>query len=89
MRKTMEVKTLIRYINNRLQTSQDSEKENRKELMILAEVVLRETGNYCGFSYLPEEDVPSGYTVGIRYQDGVHVFEETDFTRIKYHTVIP
>lgn len=89
MRKTMEVKTLIQYINDRLQTSQDSEKENRKELMRLAEVVLFETGNYCGFSYLSEEDVPSGYTVGIRYQDGVPDFEETDFTRIKYYTNIP
>lgn len=89
MRKTMEVKTLIQYINDRLQTSQDSEKESRKELMILAEVVLRETGNYCGVSYLTEEDVPSGYTVGIRYQDGVPDSEETDFTRIKYYTNIP
>jgi len=75
MRKTMEVKTLIQYINDRLQTSQDSEKENRKELMRLAEVVLRETDNYCGFSYLSEEDVPD--------------FGETDFTRIKYYTNIP
>lgn len=53
-RKTYEVEKLKGLVNRRLDALTTSP-EVRRELALLLETVLHETGNYQGFGYLPSE----------------------------------
>ena len=91
-RKTIDVETLKRHINNRLSdTVFDSRRPDivgsdfRKGLMNTLEVVLHETGNYKGFRYLGLDEVPKGHLPGIKrnHRDEPD-WTDTDNTRVRY-----
>jgi hypothetical protein len=73
MRKTVNVDFVIETVNGMLQNSIDTpeQKSIRMGAILLLEAVLHETGNYKGFRYLIDEEVPHGRP-GVRYEDGKH-----------------
>jgi hypothetical protein len=83
-RKTVSVDYMKDTINKRLATSYTN--SDTREGMISALVeILHSTGNYNGFRYLTESEVPLGARPGIRWVDGVPDFTNTDRTRVCYH----
>jgi hypothetical protein len=51
----------------------------------MASEILHETGNYSGFRYLTEKEVPEGHLPGIRWKDGTYpIFAHTDHTRVEF-----
>lgn len=88
-RKTISVETLRVKVNEMLAKSTCSP-DIRKGMMGLLEYALHETGNYNGFSYLHQTQVPDGQLPGINsIEDNVdHSYSErfanTDETRVHY-----
>lgn len=82
-KKTVKVIDLIRKTNEVLQNS-TCDPEGRRGMMTLLESTLHQTGNYQGFRYLQENEVPEGHKSGVYYVDGKPNFDNTDNTRIKY-----
>lgn len=64
MKKTVKVENLRDTINDMLQNSTAS-RDVRRGMMAVLETVLHETGNYRGFRYLTEVEVPDGCLPGI------------------------
>lgn len=89
-RKTIHVEHLKKHVNDNLRLSEASP-DNRQGRISLLEAMLHLTGNYKGFCYLKEDEVPAGQLPGIRtdnYVDGVvelDAFRNTDPTRVKYY----
>lgn len=87
-RKTVNVDQLRIKTNERLALSACSP-DIRRGMMDILEYVLHDTGNYKGFRYLTESEVPDTHLPGIRY-DGHDIlpfperFEFTDSTRVSY-----
>ena len=75
MRKTVNVDFIVTVVNSMLANGIDTpELESiRMGAIILLECVLHETGNYKGFRYLIDEEVPQGRP-GVRYEDGPNGF---------------
>jgi len=68
-RKTVDIKTVIDYVNSILLYSQDDMIEMRQGAINLAEALLHKTDNYKGYGYLSLRDMEEsvmGTTVGIR-----------------------
>jgi len=87
MRKTIEIKTLIEYVNAFNLTSEDYMQDERQGKNEMLEMVLHQTGNYNGFRYLATNELFSeAMKPGIREQlfDGTWNFEDTDSTRVIY-----
>lgn len=95
MRKTIKVEAFKNTINAMLKSSECSE-DIRKGLMASLETVLHETGNYNGFKYLLEAEVPKDQLPGINYEvnaqghfvpceDYSKRFFNTDSTRVRYY----
>lgn len=90
-RKTFEVETFLKQINDMLKLSQ-CDPEGRKTMQVILESVLMETGNYKGYRYLTLSEVPEGHLPGINIspidgqypEDIVHRFKDTDSTRVCY-----
>ena len=86
-RKTIEVSQLVAHVNESLRTSTDSP-EVRLGMILLLDKVLFETGNYNGFRYLYEYEVPSGHRPGINATADFDAydakFKDTDKTRVNY-----
>ena len=87
-RKTLDVEDLINTINHVLRTHVGSI-DHRKGVQNTIEYVLHKTGNYKGFRYLTNDEVPAGELPGVRYSDdGIlpypERFENTDSTRVQY-----
>lgn len=89
-KKTLKVEELKNTINNSLANSVTGQ-EFRRGLIFVLEDVLFATGNYGGFKYLKENDVPEGELPGVRYDlhGGIlpyeQRFKETDDTRRHYY----
>ncbi len=87
-RKTINVDQLRVKINEMLAGSSCSP-DIRRGMINTLEFVLHETGNYQGFRYLSQEQVPEGQLPGVRY-DGHEIlpyperFANTDDTRVYY-----
>lgn len=84
-RKTLNVSDFVIDMNRVLRESVCSA-EQRQGLCAALEHVLHSTGNYRGFSYLTEDQVPFGSLPGIRAGEfgDVARFENIDHTRVKY-----
>ena len=90
-RKTFEVAALVDYVNSFLKDSEESRKQQRIGMMVMLERVLHDTGNYAGFRYLNQNEIPkeSRYPGVWVDEDGVVLpypnrFENTDDTRVQY-----
>lgn len=92
MKKTVKIEYVIDMINAFLLDSEDSLKDAREQMALLAERILIDTKRYGGFRYLSADDMKdsvSGTTVGIRFDNDrgptqhAH-FEDTDHTRSKF-----
>lgn len=88
MRKTVEVSKLVDVANTML-ASEGTSKEFRQGVILMIENVLFETGNYNGFRYLTNNELPEDIEPGVRYNgQEILPFEErfvnTDATRVMY-----
>ena len=88
-RKTLNVKALVAYGNQMLRDSV-TDQGHRRGIQTMVEQVLMESGNYKGFRYLKQDEVPEGHVPGI-YMDvdgkmlpDTERFEGTDRTRVEY-----
>lgn len=92
IRKTLDVVKFTAQINEVLSQS-TCEPGIRQGMMTALETVLHQTGNYQGFRYLVENEVPSGHAPGINISpvDGQYLenfearFANTDRTRVSYY----
>jgi hypothetical protein len=87
-RKTFNVEEFKASINRMLAGSVITP-EGRKSMIIILEDVLMQTGNYKGFRYLSEKEVPAGHKAGINHSDYFQptheeLFDNTDNTRVCY-----
>ena len=82
-RKTISVDYMKDTINKLLATSYCSPDVREGMISALTEL-LCSTGNYNGFRYLTETEVPFGLKPGIRWVDGEPNFTDTDQTRVCY-----
>jgi len=94
-RKNIGIARLVEIVNKRNVESHCS-REVRMGWNSLLEVVLHETGNYHGFGYLSNRDLPGQVTPGIRYEKGpdgfyhpcddyTERFRDTDDSRIFFY----
>lgn len=92
-KKTMNVEELREHANNLLR-SNAGDSNYREGVISTIEYVLHYTGNYNGFNYLFEADVPAGCKPGIRSIPGQPYiapddydskFVDTDGTRRRYY----
>jgi hypothetical protein len=93
-RKTIEVGKLLKWTNLYLGRGGDFpvDQQERHGMIRLLELTLHETGNYKGYGYLAEDDVPNGAKPGIRmrnecWEEGEEYlrFTDTDETRRYYY----
>jgi len=87
MRKTFNIKWLIKHVNEFNRTSADAYKDEREGKSMLLETILHEAGCYSGFAYLSARELDgAAMSVGIREQkeDGSWNFDDTDRTRVAY-----
>jgi len=88
-RKTINVKALVNYANWQLKQSV-TDQGHRRGIQTMVEQVLMESGNYRGFRYLKQDEVPQGHIPGIYMDaDGKMLpyperFEGTDTSRVEY-----
>ena len=90
-RKTVDIEFLKDKINQMLQDSTCSS-DMREGMIVTLEIALMETGNYKGFRYLGEKEVPAWTLPGIYNSayDKVSnpstsdLFDGTDKTRVKF-----
>ena len=83
-RKTFKVRDLVDAVNQRNTLSRNIDPAMRAGWNSLLEKLLHDTGNYRGFGYLDETNVPEGQTPGIRTDaNGVKSFP--DETRRVYY----
>ena len=92
-RKTVPVVDLVEQANLMLKVS-TCEPAVRQGIINFIEHFLHETGNYQGFRYLMEDEVPEGEKPGVRYgrdERGMLMpleyterFKDTDQTRVQY-----
>jgi hypothetical protein len=82
-RKTVSVDYMKDTINKLLATSYCTPDTREGMISALTEI-LHSTGNYKGFRYLTESEVPFGLRPGINWVDGEPNFTDTDQTRVCY-----
>ena len=88
-RKTIAVDDVVNRVNHMLAVSTCSQ-DIRAGYCLLVEDVLCMTGNYKGFRYLLQDEVPAGELPGVNYENGVphpdpyKRFDGTDNTRRQY-----
>jgi hypothetical protein len=85
-KKTVGVQIVKNAVNSMLKYSECSSDIRTGQILVL-ERILNDTGNYQGFKYLSESEVPTGKLPGIRLnvdQSSDLKFQETDSTRREY-----
>jgi hypothetical protein len=85
-KKTIPVQTIVTQLNETLANGFQTIQE-RQAIMIFAERILRDTGNYRGFRYLTQDEIPGCQIPGIRpggSTDHESRFTNTDPSRVKY-----
>jgi len=81
-RKTVDVEFVLNAVNEILKDSL-CPPERRKGMINVLETILVETGNYKGFRYLGESEVPAYEKPGI-WDVTENRFDDTDSTRVQY-----
>jgi hypothetical protein len=91
-KKTINVKELKEKVNGFLSQSTCNE-DVRRGMICILENVLQDSGNYKGYDYLNQTQVPAGHKPGININihgedpfiyDIVERWKDTDNTRVKY-----
>ena len=91
-KKTINVQELKEKVNGFLKDSTCNE-DVRRGMICILETVLTDSGNYNGYNYLNQTQVPAGYKPGININTVgedpmiyciVERFKETDNTRVRY-----
>jgi acetylglutamate synthase len=88
-RKTINVKALVDHANMMLKESV-TDQGQRRGVQAMIEEVLHRSGNYKGFRYLMQEEVPYGHLPGIHMDTNGRMlpylerFEGTDSSRVEY-----
>ncbi len=86
-RKTITIDNLVDKINTTLRLS-TADRSQRQSLCCLLENILHETGNYRGFRYLTQAEVPAdhlpGIIRGVVGDQGVITNVFPDNTRVQY-----
>lgn len=91
MRKTVDVGSVLDFVNGILASPVSGQEDLRRGATLVLEHVLHESGNYNGFRYLSEDEVPDTAKPGIRKgplvstDDCMDRFKNTDSTRRKYY----
>ena len=92
-RKTINVEKIKEWANEQLESERSMKDASeiavgrgyRHGIMNMIEDVLMSTGNYKGYRYLGQDEVPKGHLPGIkRNHRDEPVFENTDNTRVRY-----
>lgn len=89
-RKTVKVETVVGYVNSMLQHSFGScTTDERMGMIDVLEQILHDTGNYKGYRYLTQDEVPAGEKPGIYYAGDMPApyperFKDTDHSRRAY-----
>jgi len=92
MRKTIDVATLVDYVNGILAAETDdvASQHLRWGAILTLEQALHATGNYNGFRYLTNKELPEHIRPGVRYGADGNIlstearFHNTDETRRQY-----
>ena len=91
VKKTFKVQALLDQLNWNLANDHQPSNSGRGPMMLLVEDVLHKTGNYRGFRYLEQHEVPVGCKPGIQPKstvgldaDATYRFLNTDPTRVRY-----
>lgn len=85
-RKTVEIQPILDSVNIFLKESTDSSDRRQGNIDVINQVLFV-SGNYAGFRYLTESEVPEDQLPGIRMSSVVGVppsFENTDSTRVHF-----
>ena len=94
MKKTFNVDAFRKSVNHTLAVS-DCSVDMRKGMIVMLEEILHQTGNYKGFQYLMQNQVPADQKPGIfvnftgliESTPDIERFDRnlTDPTRVRYH----
>ena len=91
VKKTIKVEDIVNSLNWQLANSHLTHEANggRAAMMMFVEDILHKTGNYHGFRYLEQHEVPNGCRPGIQpkvTEGNVEKdrFLNTDPTRVRY-----
>jgi hypothetical protein len=81
-RKTIEVESMLKFANERLAwVSEANTPEMRWGVIVMIEEILHKSGNYNGFRYLDNHELPSDVLPGVRRgEDGDALTYEERFT---------
>ena len=88
-RKTFKVEDLVKVVNHSLRNGGDTA-DTRIGMIALIEQVLHDSGNYKGYRYLTQAEIPSPHKPGIQVDENGEVlpypdrFKDTDDTRREY-----
>jgi hypothetical protein len=84
--KTIKVELLVEQLNKTLRTyvEKSTNLDGIEGQRVFLENILMSTGNYKGFFYLTEDEVPEGERPGIRNESTANRFIDTDCNRVKY-----
>ena len=89
-RKTINVAEVRYTVNHILATAthdDDKHRQYRMGMILLLEDILMKSGNYKGYSYLAQDDVPTDCRPGIRrHLASEFAFVDTDETRRYYYS---
>jgi hypothetical protein len=90
-RKTIEVIPMVAYVNELL-AMVDGDRSRRQGLIIMAEKLLHDSGNYKGFRYLNQHEIPKAAAYpgiwvdeNMQYLPYPNRFENTDDTCIQFY----
>jgi hypothetical protein len=88
-RKTIHVEDIVKSLNWQLANEHQEHNGGRAHMMTFVEDILHKTGNYRGFRYLEQHEVPVNCKPGIRHPvvpgNDDKRFWDTDPTRVKYY----
>ena len=88
-RKTFKVEDLVKVVNHNLCNGGDTA-DTRIGMIALIEQVLHDSGNYKGYRYLTQAEIPSPHKPGIHVDVNGDIlpypnrFKDTDDTRREY-----
>jgi hypothetical protein len=86
MRKTIDIRTLLDMVNERLATSTDAP-AGRYALCSLIETVLHDAGVYHGYAHLTAEHVPAGQMPGVMKYPEFEAAYEGKIDSLQYRAI--
>jgi hypothetical protein len=91
VKKSIKVEDILHSLNWQLANQHEHHNGGRAAMMMLVEDILHTTGNYRGFRYLEQHEVPNDCKPGIQPKthegpdtDNNYRFLDTDPTRVRY-----